>query len=135
MSLTPHEVILLYQEYDKNYWQAPTSLQKNEITAQLKRELHCVEWEVEVINVENQTLDEYILKGKVFAPKKLLWRKIGFHEIPFEARLHGGDGLRKRLVTLMPGERIRLEGSVSLDRRLVREHDLCFIMNSARLLD
>ena len=127
MSPTPQEVIALYEEHAKLQEGAGTTIQKQELTARLDRQLQCVQWEVEVSDVADLYGGDFILHGKAKVIQPSRWGRNNSTDMDFTAHLEGKE-LRERLLALKPRQRVRVEGQLSY----FSNH---FRMNPARLLD
>jgi len=97
------------------------------VIARRNRALHCVEWEVEFSDVDNSDYGEFTLTGKVNVPQLLRW----WRAVPFRAYLESKDDLREHLLTLRPGQRVRLVGTLYYSGD-AQGHS--FFMRPARLL-
>jgi len=143
MNHTPQEVILLYEKHEQFLKECSTSLQKDELWAELQQELHCVQWEVEVSNVSAGGDNDFVIEGKVSVPERSRWGRVRFIEMQFKAFLSNSEilpsgytkDLRGQLLTLKSGQRVRVEGSLSCDYNPYSFSCNSFMMNPARLVD
>jgi len=117
MNRTPHEVILLYEEYEKLSAACSTSLQK----ASIRQEAPRVQWEVEVFDVQ-ESFDaefyDFVLHARVHLHDRWSWWHGNAHdgEMSLTAYLKGKD-LRERLLTMKRGQRVRVDGTVTYHAR------------------
>lgn len=131
MNHTPQEVISLYEKHEELLKGCSTSLQKDELRAELEQELHCVQWEVEVSDVSDGVeAHDFVIEGKVNVTERSRWGRVGYSEMRFTAYLDGKNDkdLRGRLLTLKSGQRVRVEGTI----HYWLKH---FTMQRARLMD
>ena len=127
MSLTPIEVILLYEKYDKLSAASSTSLQRDS----LRREAPRVQWEVEVFDVSgsfDHEFFDFVLHAKIHLHDPWSWLKGNAHagEMSLTAYMKGHN-LRERLLTVKLVQLLRVEGAVAY-------HARHFEMNPANLL-